>query len=162
MTRDLRTRIAKALGWTQAEVGQFSLPALRDLVRPVDPALASDIGDVVAGRKHWTVPRGHAAGSKASAHSKGAMFNVILTFLGREQVDMDIPVDKQTALSDVFVLERIFRSMKLAERADLLKVSIALHGDGKKPLPKTWISGSHYPRQFFFGKNMLGKTDRGL
>lgn len=82
MTRDLRTRIAKALGWTQAEVGQFSLPALRDLVRPVDPALASDIGDVVAGRKHWTVPRGHAAGSKAPSK------RVTLKDIPTSQIDM--------------------------------------------------------------------------
>ncbi len=35
--------IAQALGWSLEEVHSFSLPALRDLVRPVDPHLADMI-----------------------------------------------------------------------------------------------------------------------
>lgn len=68
MTHDLRARIAKALGWTQAEVGQFSLPALHAMVRPVDPKLASDMEKVISGREHWTSQarkplRGRATGT---------------------------------------------------------------------------------------------------
>lgn len=39
----LHARIAKALGWTVKEAQSFSLPALRDLVRPVSPKLAEEI-----------------------------------------------------------------------------------------------------------------------
>lgn len=82
MTRDLRVRIAKALGWTQAEVGQFSLPALRELVRPVDSRLAADIDDVVEHRHHWTTPRGHASGSKRPSK------RVTLKDIPTSQIDM--------------------------------------------------------------------------
>ena len=43
----LHARIAGALGWTIEETRQFSLVALRDLVRPVDPKLADEISEVV-------------------------------------------------------------------------------------------------------------------
>ncbi|MFA6118187.1 MAG: hypothetical protein WC729_29640 [Sphingomonas sp.] len=39
----LHTRIALALGWTPLQAAGFSLLALRDLVRPVDAALAEEI-----------------------------------------------------------------------------------------------------------------------
>lgn len=39
----MHERIAKALGWTVEQTHGFSLAALRDLVRPVDPALADEI-----------------------------------------------------------------------------------------------------------------------
>jgi len=39
----LRERIATALGWTVEQVQSFSLPALRDVVRPVSPKLASAV-----------------------------------------------------------------------------------------------------------------------
>lgn len=39
----LHERIAKALGWTVEQAQSFSLPALRDLVRPVSPKLAHEI-----------------------------------------------------------------------------------------------------------------------
>jgi hypothetical protein len=64
MTHDIRARIAKTLGWTQAEVGQFSLPSLHALVRPVDPKLAAELAEVIAGRKHWTVPSGRSSGAR--------------------------------------------------------------------------------------------------
>lgn len=44
----LHDRIAKALGWPLSDVRSMSLHSLRDLVRPVDPALASDISRVIA------------------------------------------------------------------------------------------------------------------
>jgi hypothetical protein len=69
MTHDLRVRIAKALGWTQAEVGQFSLPALREMVRPVDPKLAERISEVIAGGHHIT-RRGRAYGYAAGERQK--------------------------------------------------------------------------------------------
>jgi hypothetical protein len=43
MTPELAARVALALGWTVDEVRSFSLPALRDLVRPVSPKLAHEI-----------------------------------------------------------------------------------------------------------------------
>jgi len=39
----LDERIAKALGWTVEQVRSFSLPALRDVVRPVSVKLAHEI-----------------------------------------------------------------------------------------------------------------------
>ena len=46
-----REAIAKALGWTVEETRQFSWQALRDLVRPVNPALAKDMSaDIKSGR----------------------------------------------------------------------------------------------------------------
>ncbi len=39
----LHQRIASALGWSLADTQGFSLPALRDLVRPVSAALADEI-----------------------------------------------------------------------------------------------------------------------
>jgi hypothetical protein len=65
MTHDLRSRIAKALGWSLTEVGSFSLPSLQPLVRSVDPELAAEMAEVIAGRKHWTVPRGRSVGRAA-------------------------------------------------------------------------------------------------
>jgi hypothetical protein len=44
---NLQARIADALGWTMAEVQSFSLPALRELVRAVDPALGHEINVVM-------------------------------------------------------------------------------------------------------------------
>lgn len=39
----LHEKIAKALGWSLSDVKSFSLQSLRDLVRPVDSALAEEI-----------------------------------------------------------------------------------------------------------------------
>lgn len=39
----LHERVARVLGWTAREAQSFSLPALRDLVRPVSPKLAWEI-----------------------------------------------------------------------------------------------------------------------
>lgn len=39
----LHERIAAVLNWTVEEMRSFSLPALRDLVRPVSPKLAEEI-----------------------------------------------------------------------------------------------------------------------
>ncbi len=41
---NLHQRIAHVLGWTLAETQGFSLQALRDVVRPVSPKLANEIG----------------------------------------------------------------------------------------------------------------------
>jgi hypothetical protein len=43
VTPQLAARVALALGWTVDDVRSFSLPALRDLVRPVSPKLAHEI-----------------------------------------------------------------------------------------------------------------------
>jgi hypothetical protein len=48
----LHERIAAALGWTVAETQTLSLPSLRDLVRPVSPALAGEISDLLARGLH--------------------------------------------------------------------------------------------------------------
>lgn len=49
----LHARIAAALGWTVADAMSFSLPALRELVRPVDRALANEISSAIeAGALH--------------------------------------------------------------------------------------------------------------
>jgi hypothetical protein len=45
----LHERIAKALGWTVEETRSFSLPALRDLVRPVSMKLAHEITIAIQG-----------------------------------------------------------------------------------------------------------------
>ena len=41
--KNLHTRIADALGWTEAQVQQFSLQSLRELVRAVSPKLADEL-----------------------------------------------------------------------------------------------------------------------
>lgn len=50
----LHTRIAAALGWTEADAKSMPLQALRELVRPVDGALAEEISRVVNADAHWT------------------------------------------------------------------------------------------------------------
>ena len=45
----IRSRAAQLLGWTPAEVGQFSLLMLRELVKDRDPKLAEEISATVAG-----------------------------------------------------------------------------------------------------------------
>ena len=47
-SENLRSRIAHALGWSEADVRSFSLQALRDLVRPVDAGLAREIEERVS------------------------------------------------------------------------------------------------------------------
>lgn len=54
----LASRIAKALNWPMRDVQSFSLPALRDLVRPVDPALAAEITGVIYRAEHVAPRRG--------------------------------------------------------------------------------------------------------
>lgn len=55
-TDDLHRRIAAVLEWSTSDVQSMSLPALRDLVRTVDPALAAEIterirsGRIILGR----------------------------------------------------------------------------------------------------------------
>lgn len=44
----LHERIAEALGWTTAAAQSFSMHTLRDLVRPVSPALAEEITAAIA------------------------------------------------------------------------------------------------------------------
>jgi hypothetical protein len=45
----LHDRIAKALNWSIEETWGFSLAAMRELVRPIDPELAQDITLAVGG-----------------------------------------------------------------------------------------------------------------
>lgn len=40
---NLHQRIAEALGWTEEEAKSFSLPTIRECVRPVNPKLAHEI-----------------------------------------------------------------------------------------------------------------------
>lgn len=49
---DLRARIAKALGWTEADVGSFSLSMLRELVLEKSPQLAAEIARVLSTGSH--------------------------------------------------------------------------------------------------------------
>jgi hypothetical protein len=39
----LHTRIAEALGWTEAEVKSVSFQSLRDIVRPISQKLANEL-----------------------------------------------------------------------------------------------------------------------
>lgn len=52
----LHERIAATLGWSMRDVQSLSLPSLRDLVRPVSPALAEEIGDVIQTGSHVKAP----------------------------------------------------------------------------------------------------------
>ena len=53
----LQERIARALGWAVHDVQSLSLASLRDLVRPVDAALAAEIGIVLASGSHVRGPK---------------------------------------------------------------------------------------------------------
>ncbi len=59
---DLHQRIAEALGWSLEDVQSFSLPALRELVRPVSPKLADHITETIHLGMH--VVRGSVPGVK--------------------------------------------------------------------------------------------------
>jgi hypothetical protein len=48
----LHERIAQALGWTVEQAQSFSLPALRDLVRPISPKLAAEISETISSGRH--------------------------------------------------------------------------------------------------------------
>jgi hypothetical protein len=43
----MHIRIAKALGWTVQKTQTLSLPALRELVRPISPKLANAISECI-------------------------------------------------------------------------------------------------------------------
>lgn len=45
----LHERVARVLGWAPEQAQSFSLPALRDLVRPVSPKLAWEITCAIEG-----------------------------------------------------------------------------------------------------------------
>lgn len=60
----MHEKIAKALGWTVSETQTFSLPTLRDLVRPVDPELAQEISNVIQRGSHIVGPSLKKAGKK--------------------------------------------------------------------------------------------------
>lgn len=62
---DLHDRIAKALGWSAADVRSLSMQSLRDLVRPVDPALARELDYVIQSGAYIRGPR-------ASRRSRGS------------------------------------------------------------------------------------------
>lgn len=49
MNSELRARIATLLGWTEAEVTSFSLPALRELVRPTSKKLTHELDLLIQG-----------------------------------------------------------------------------------------------------------------
>ena len=50
----IHERIAAVLGWTIAETQGFSLAALRELVRPLDPKLAEEISQGIRDMNHLT------------------------------------------------------------------------------------------------------------
>lgn len=54
----LHRRIAATLGWTESSTRSMSLASLRDLVRPVDPALAEEIGERIRSGRHIAQPGG--------------------------------------------------------------------------------------------------------
>lgn len=54
----LHRRIAEALGWSESGTRSMSLASLRDLVRPVDPALAEEIGNRIRSGSHVALPGG--------------------------------------------------------------------------------------------------------
>jgi hypothetical protein len=47
-SEDIRSRAARVLGWSETDARSFSLQALRDIVRPVDPKLAQEISERVS------------------------------------------------------------------------------------------------------------------
>jgi hypothetical protein len=49
MNPDLHARITKALNWPIEDAQAFSLQALRDLLRLVDPELSHEVGQAIAG-----------------------------------------------------------------------------------------------------------------
>jgi hypothetical protein len=53
---DLHDRIAAALGWTPGQARSFSLNTLREVVRPVAPALADEISALIRSCAHYTRP----------------------------------------------------------------------------------------------------------
>ncbi len=44
---NLHARIAEALGWTEDQTKQFSLQALRDLLRPTSPKLVAELDSAI-------------------------------------------------------------------------------------------------------------------
>jgi hypothetical protein len=52
----LHHRIARALGWTLADVQSFSLPTLREMLRTVNPKLAHDVTSAMRGPGYVTIP----------------------------------------------------------------------------------------------------------
>jgi len=50
----LHERAAKALGWPVEDTKSFSLPGLRELVRPIDLQLAIDIDGTIQAGLHVT------------------------------------------------------------------------------------------------------------
>lgn len=54
----LHRRIAAALGWSESSTRSMSLASLREIVRPVDPALAEEIGERIRSGSHITQPGG--------------------------------------------------------------------------------------------------------
>jgi len=53
VTPHMTERVAKVLGWTEAEVQSFSLPTLREVVRRVSPKLAYEITQVMRGPDYY-------------------------------------------------------------------------------------------------------------
>lgn len=51
---NLHERIAAVLDWPMEDVRSMSLPSLRELVRPVDPALADEISQTIQSGSHIT------------------------------------------------------------------------------------------------------------
>lgn len=72
-TSDLDARIARALGWPIADVHSMSLQSLRELVRPVDTALAEEITLSIGSGSYITRKRNPAKNKgERQRHSEGA------------------------------------------------------------------------------------------
>jgi len=89
--------------------------------------------------------------------STNSVFNVIFTFNQREQEFDNVPINSSNATSDANLLLQLLKSLKPAERADLVKISIAQHGPGPT-IP--WLIGASGPRQFFFGKEYRSRAPK--
>lgn len=67
---DLRRRIAEHLGWTEEDVGAFSLAAVRDLV--TSQKLRHEINSIIRGGLHIPEPaRLSTSGGSAAARATG-------------------------------------------------------------------------------------------
>lgn len=55
--KTLHEKIADRLKWKVDEVASFSLAALRDLVKPLDSNLASEVSDALHCRAHLFTPQ---------------------------------------------------------------------------------------------------------
>jgi DNA-binding Lrp family transcriptional regulator len=88
---DLHARIAAALNWPMRDVQSMSLQSLRDLVRPVDPALADEISRKVQSAGHYV-----HTGVEVSPTERQ-----ILDFMLTDAMDVDIGNFSRTSTKEI-------------------------------------------------------------